>query len=78
MTAQLVPGCYVDTSRFGEAVCVEMTRWGIYIRYEAVLCSDMKTIWVHNGEPHGSYRAARPPDEASLAVPRLRGPHGED
>lgn len=67
MKTKLEPGCYVDTNKFGEAICVEVTSWGIYLRYEAVRCSDMKTIWVHNGEPHGSYVAVRPPDDASWA-----------
>lgn len=78
MKTKLIPGCYVDTEQFGEAVCTEVLNWGIHIRYEAVRCSDEKTIWVANGVYNGYYRAIRPPDEASLAVLKLKGPYGED
>jgi len=76
--AKLKPGCYVDTEQFGEAICTELTSWGIHIRYEAKRCSDQKTIWVANGVRQGYYRAIRPPDDVSLAVLKLKGPYGED
>ena len=78
MKTKLVPGCYVDTERFGEAVCIELTSWGIHVRYKATRCSDNKTIWVENGVRNGYYRAIRPPDEESMRVLKLEGPYGED
>ena len=75
---KIYPGCYVTTVPFGEAVCTEVEHGWVAIRYEAVRCSDQKTLWVANSVKAEDCTYLQKADKASRAVLKMRGPYGEE
>jgi len=72
----IVPGCWIESKRFGPAVCIDDRGDHYALRYKAERLSDRKTIWVGNTEGKVNCTLLRPADEVSRNVLTLTGPYG--
>jgi hypothetical protein len=74
----IIPGCWVTSRRFGEAICIEDRGDHYRLRYRAERLMPMgKVIWVANGDGKANVTFLRPPDQVSRDVLALTGPYGE-
>jgi len=72
---EIEPGCWVVTN-FGNAVCVEVSRYCVYFRYSSRRYGDDRQLWVGNGDPWYTVTFLRPADDWSRHVMTLEGPYG--
>lgn len=71
---RLVPGCWIESKRFGPAVLIEFNVDWAKLRYKATHLQTQETLWVGNTDDDVEF--LRPADEQSRHVLTLEGPYG--
>jgi len=72
--SRLVPGCWIESKRFGPAVLISIQEGWFNLRYKARHLATQQTIWVGNADR--GIKFLRPADEESKHVLTLTGPYG--